>query len=60
MPTFVHVADERDAQAIRKAGLVLPKKRFRVSQTLRWKWGVFALPVVEDFMVSHQWVRELA
>ena len=53
MPTFVHVADERDAQAIRKAGLALPKKRFRVSQTLLWKWGVFALPVVEDFMVSH-------
>jgi hypothetical protein len=60
MLILVIVGAERDAQASRKAGLALPKKLFHVSQTLRWKWGVFALPVVEDFMMSHQRVRELA
>jgi hypothetical protein len=60
MSTFVHIADERDAQAIRKSGLVLPKGRFRLHESETRKFGVFAMPVVQDFMLSHQWVRELA
>jgi hypothetical protein len=35
--------------------LTLPKSRFRGRNG-----GIFALPVVDDFMLSHQWVRELA
>jgi hypothetical protein len=59
MTTFVHIADERDALAIRRNGLALPKARLRAIENERYKWGVFALPVVEDFMLSHQWIREL-
>lgn len=59
MTIFVHIADERDAKAIRRNGLALPKNRLREFESKRHKWGVFALPVVEDFMISHQWVREL-
>jgi len=59
MPTFVHIADERDALSIRKNGLALPKLRWLEYENERYKWGIFALPVIEDFMLSHQWVREL-
>jgi hypothetical protein len=59
MTTFVHIADERDTPAIRRNGLALPKTRYRDAENERYKWGVFALPVVEDFMLSHQWIREL-
>jgi hypothetical protein len=55
MTLFVHIADERDAASIRRAGLTLPKAKLH-----RRGWGIFALPVVEDFMLTHQWVRELA
>src|SRR5256885_152494 len=59
MATFVHIADERDSLAIRRNGLALPKAHLKAAETERIKRGVFALPVVEDFMLSHQWVREL-
>lgn len=58
--TLVHVADERDAAAIRRSGLVLPKRRLRELETECRKYGVFAMPVVDDFMLTYQWVRELA
>jgi hypothetical protein len=59
MATFVHIADERDSLAIRRNGLTLPKVHWKAAESERHKGGVFALPVVEDFMLSHQWVREL-
>lgn len=59
MPTFVHISDERDAKSIRRNGLALPKRRWREFENEVSKWGVFAMPVVEDFMLSHQWAREL-
>jgi hypothetical protein len=57
MTTFVHIADERDGLAIKRSGLRLP----RVPEHLRGNrpLGVFAMPVVPDFMITHQWVREL-
>ncbi len=59
MPLFVHIADERDAASIRRAGLALPKARWAEQQTERHKHGVFALPVIPNFVVSHQWLRVL-
>lgn len=56
MATFVHIADQRDAAAIRRNGLTLPRTPHPDSLRLR---GIFALPVVPNFLVSHQWVREL-
>jgi hypothetical protein len=58
--TFVHIADERDTSAIRRSGLSLPKARLQLEETETRKFGVFALPVVQDFVLSHQWARELA
>jgi hypothetical protein len=57
MATFVHIADERDSASIRRVGLKLPRapETFPGSRPV----GVFATPVVPDFVVTHQWVREL-
>ena len=57
MTTFVHIADERDAPSIIRSGLKLP--RVVVPSLGSRPVGVFALPVVPDFVVTHQWVREL-
>ncbi|UHQ24681.1 hypothetical protein LVB77_08325 [Lysobacter sp. 5GHs7-4] len=57
MTVFVHIADERDAAAIRRSGLKLPRLPARARGPVAH--GVFALPVVPNFVVSHQWVREL-
>ncbi len=53
MTLFVHIADERDAAAIRRNGLTLPRWRGMRGES------VFAMPVVPDFQLTHQWVREL-
>lgn len=58
MPSFVHIADERDGAAILHSGLKLPRMRLR-SLRSDHPVGVFALPVVPNFLLSHQWVREL-
>jgi hypothetical protein len=49
MASFVHIADERHAASIRGNGLKLAKQAV----------AVFALPVIENFVISHQWLREL-
>lgn len=54
MTTFVHIADARDAAAIRRTGLKLPRHR---KGSVRH--GIFAMPVVADFQLTHQWLREL-
>lgn len=57
MATFVHIADERDVASIRRTGLKLPRS---ISPAPSGRQaGVFALPVTQNFVVSHQWVREL-
>lgn len=58
MPSFVHIADERDGAAILRSGLKVPRMRLRSSRPDN-PVGVFALPVVQNFLLSHQWVREL-
>jgi len=58
MPVFVHIADARDSAAIRRAGLRISRKRLQWAGEGR-PVGIFALPVVADFTVTHQWLREL-
>jgi len=53
MAQFIHLTDERTARRIAKAG-VKPGKIW--NSTTKY---VFATPVLKDFMVSHQWLREL-
>ena len=53
MPLFVHIAARKDSRSIRRAGL----KARAISREI--PSGVYAMPVVPNFVVSHQWVREL-
>lgn len=50
---FVHIADERDRARIRRAGIV--PSRARASGL----WGVFCMPVLPNYFLSYQWLREL-
>lgn len=58
MTIFVHIADCRHAPSIRRTGLRLPRLSSAEPASTRPP-GVFALPVVPNFVVSHQWLREL-
>lgn len=49
MPTLVHLADERDSKKILNAGIKVRKNG----------QGVYCMPVLPDFYVTHQWLREL-
>ena len=49
MPTLVHFADEKRAKMILKTGLKLGK----------YSSGIYCMPVLQNFYVSHQWLREL-
>ena len=49
MPLLVHLADERDAASIRKNGIKIGK----------YRQGIYCMPVLQNFYVSHQWLREL-
>lgn len=49
MPVLVHLADERNAATIRKNGVKIGKARK----------GIYCMPVLQEFFVSYQWLREL-
>jgi hypothetical protein len=53
VPLFVHIADERDSASIKRSGLRLAKGLLRTDS------GIFAMPVISNFVLTHQWVREL-
>ena len=59
MTTFVHISDERTGRSIERNGLRLPRTRQGFVETATLKHGVFAMPVISNFMITHQWVREL-
>lgn len=52
MARFIHLTDERLLSHVKKSGILMT----------RWGRGlrcVYATPVLPDFQVSHQWLREL-
>lgn len=49
MPTLVHLTDEKNSRKIRSSGLSMDKYGF----------GIYAMPVLPNFYVTHQWLREL-
>ncbi len=57
MALFVHLANEKETNSIRRVGI----KPRRQSQLVAYGFRriVFAMPVVDNFYVSHQWLREL-
>src|SRR5438046_2291687 len=52
MPVYVHLTSHRNVASIRRNGIGLFKRRLRPR-------GVYAMPVTRNFVVSHQWLREL-
>jgi len=52
MPQFIHLTDERLLARLKKSGI-------RMTNWGRNIRGVYATPVMKDFQVSHQWLREL-
>jgi hypothetical protein len=57
MALFVHLAPEKRSASIRRSGI----KPQRIGEATWQGYGrvVFAMPVTNDFFVSHQWLREL-
>lgn len=49
MPTLVHIADEKNSAGILRSGIALSK----------WKRVIYFMPVLENHLISHQWLREL-
>lgn len=49
MPTLVHLTDEKNSANIKSSGISIGKHGL----------GIFAMPVLPNFYVSHQWLREL-
>ncbi|HEX4004598.1 MAG TPA: hypothetical protein VHX60_00335 [Acidobacteriaceae bacterium] len=52
MVSFIHIADQKDQQAILRNGIRSRKRRSGIR-------GVYATPVVPNFSTTHQWSREL-
>jgi hypothetical protein len=51
---FVHLTPESRSALIRKNGIRRLRQPFSVCPG-----GVFAVPIVQNFYISHQWLREL-
>lgn len=54
MALFVHLAPEAQVRLIRRTGI----RRLRKGSAGR-PGGVYAVPMTQNFYVSHQWLREL-
>jgi hypothetical protein len=52
MAQFIHLAAERSSRSILRSGI-------KVARNKRLLRGVFAHPQTENFVVNHQWMREL-
>lgn len=52
MARFIHLTDERLLGRLKKSGISMTRGRARIR-------CVYATPVLPDFQVSHQWLREL-
>jgi hypothetical protein len=53
MAQFIHLFDEANAARLRRGGIRITKAKWRSLN------GVFVFPLTENFLVSHQWMREL-
>lgn len=57
MALFVHLAPEKESDSIRRAGI--KPRRLKRPLVEGYHRIVFAMPVTDQFYVSHQWLREL-
>ena len=51
---LVHIGDARAIQSFRRSGIHISRSRRSDHPS-----GVFAMPVLQDYFTSHQWLREL-
>lgn len=58
MAIFVHLAPQSLIRLIRRNGIA-PTRFKGMPKDATLRRGVFAVPVSQDFMLSHQWLREL-
>lgn len=54
MAMLVHIAAESQTARFRRNGITRPRRAWGT-----FPGGVFAVPVVPSFVLSHQWLREL-
>lgn len=54
MALFVHITSEREGRHVAKSGLKTHRTRH-----VDIPFALFAVPVIPNFTLSHQWVREL-
>ena len=59
MATFVHIADERLTSRILRGGIRATEFAARARDTAAPRRGVFCVPVVANFQMTFQWLREL-
>lgn len=52
MPQFIHLADAKDIAIIERSGIRADSEAWSHS-------GVFAMPVLPSYLITHQWLREL-
>lgn len=57
MALFVHLAPENESDSIRRSGI--KPRRIRNGALEGYERIVFAMPLTNDYYVSHQWLREL-
>ena len=57
MALFVHLAPKKQSTSIRRTGIKPQLIRERAQKG--YDRVVFAMPVTDDFFISHQWLREL-
>lgn len=53
MPIFVHLTSEKNSKKILENGI----KATEINDEI--KKGIYCMPVLQNFMISHQWLREL-
>jgi hypothetical protein len=49
VPLLVHITNEDETESVRRSGIKIGK----------YREGVYAMPVLPNFIVSNQWLREL-
>ena len=52
MPQFIHLADAKDTTSIERGGI-------RADSEVWSHTGIFAVPVLPSYTITHQWLREL-
>ncbi len=59
MPTFVHLAPDKFATRIRRNGIRARKHWIALRPEPVGVRGVYCMPVIGNFFITHQWLREM-